>query len=255
LVHPNTPEAEHLAINLQKHAAGFLKHYLLDIGANEGFVQDFLKETMDPALVHDADNCKWDEETLTIITEAEQEEEVAAGKLINQSWFKDIVEQYEEQHQSTSRKSKNYASAAALYNLDATRSVKTTHEANDGATVGDELEVDAAPKKNNSVEFEDDISSIGDGGAQEAGGSGKKVEESDSLGEEPEEDDAVFEGSQKGHTPKSGFVWRETDGKIDGADEFSDDEDSSVEDVTPKHATATASAAGNHELLSAGRGG
>jgi hypothetical protein len=255
LIHPNTPEAEHLALNLQKHAAGFLKNYLLSNGVEESFVLDFLREVLDPALVHDADSCKWNEETLTITTPEELEDDAAATKLVNQSWFKDIVMHFEEQQQNSSRKSKNYASAAALYDLDATRSVKTTHEANDGKSVADELE-ERLKDQEEEGEFSDDVSSIGDKEAQAEGpGKGVSGGDSEGLGEEPEEDDNL-NGFQTGHTPKSGFVRREKDGNNDSADEYSDDEDSSVEDVTPSNTKATASAAvNNHEPSSAGQGG
>ena len=129
LVHPNIPEAKNLVIDFAKHPGGFLCHYLIRRGVDKGFVRTLMKQLLDPSLIHEAENCQWDPATCSITTPEELEEEEEGEQFAKQSWFKEIVSQYEEHKQADSRRSKNYASTAALYDLDATRSVKTTHEA------------------------------------------------------------------------------------------------------------------------------
>ena len=144
IVHPNIPEAEQLIQNFAKHPAGFLKHYLASLGVDAKFVKSLMSKILEPSLVHDAMYCQWDEENRVITTQEELEEDEEAAKLSSQSWFKDIVAQFETaQGREGTRKSKNYASAAALYDLDATRSVQTTHEANDGEVRAEELDGDS----------------------------------------------------------------------------------------------------------------
>lgn len=73
LVYPNTPEAEALIINLIKNPAAFLENYLPEIGVDRDFVKSILTKFLDPALVHEAANCKWISDTITLLTPEEIE--------------------------------------------------------------------------------------------------------------------------------------------------------------------------------------
>jgi hypothetical protein len=185
-------------------------------------------------LIHDGANCKWFGDTCTLLTEEELEEEEEGAALGNQEWFIDVVKQYEElsKKDSSGRKSKNYAAAEALYDLDAERSVKTMHEKHDGITNLDEME---------ETEVE--------GVDEEVAGAGNMDELQEGLGEE-----SNSPGSQQsGYSPGRGSV-RFDDNGVHVAGGVNGD-DSSVESMTA-HNTATASDAGNDQLSSgAGREG
>lgn len=152
------------------------------------------------------------------------------------------VQQYEdlEKKGSTARKNKNYAAAAALYNLDEERSVKTMHEKNDGVVNLEEME-EASDADEKGEEAE------GEMGVQEVG-----VElEGLRVGQDGEN---VPSNLQSGDTPKSGSV-RFEEGVDDGAGGQSDDDSTSVMSMTAQ-GTAPASAAGNlNKSTEAGRSG
>ena len=206
LVHPNVPEAEALITNLAKNPAAFLHHYLDGFGVDKAFVRDLVKTFVDPALIHEAANCKWVEETKTVVTPEEQEEE-EDEKLGQQSWFVDIVAQYEDlQKKEKGGKSKNFASAAMLYDLDAEKSIKTMHEKNDGVDNAEEMVDDGKG---------DDVSSLGADGSVEVVGV-KKGGLQKNAGEK-----VSSTSEQSGDTPKSGSVRFQTEGD-DSAAEFGD---------------------------------
>ena len=230
LVYPNIPEAESLITNLIKNPAAFLKFYLDDLGVDNVFVRDLIKKFCDPALIHETHNCKWDSEQKLLSTPEELEEE-EDDKLVQQKWFVDIVAQYEEmQVKEGGKKSKNFASAAALYDLDAERSVKTMHEKNDGVENAEEME-EADGEKKKAIES-DEVSSLGNGEKESVGGD---VEEEGGLQKNVGEEIAPT-NEQSGDTPRSGSV-RFQVGEDDGA-QGSDDSD--VEDVTPRAAASAA---------------
>ena len=162
--------------------------------------------------------------------------------------------QYEEVKQLDSRKSKNYASAAALYNLDATRSIQTTHEAHDNVTITDELEEadPAGGNAENTVEI-DNLSSLGV--ARETTEKGKVKTSEKAYGRQEEElfvDAGSLDAYLSGNMPKSHQVWFQA-GNKDDAEEASD-ESSSVVDGTPSQ-SATASTADHHEPSEASESG
>jgi hypothetical protein len=147
---------------------------------------------------------------------------------------------------SPSRKSKNYAAAAALYDLDAQRSVGTMHEKHDGIVNLDEVEEKTV--EGEVVEVDENGDELGDGVSED----GKKEESGDDDKDMGLKDG--FDGEeasinqQSGYSPKRGSV-RFNDGNGDGAN-AGDDESSSIEDVTPGE-KATASAAGKSHVPSA----
>ena len=254
IVHPNIPEAEQLMQNFAKHPAGFLKHFLASLGVDAQFVKSLMTEILDPSLIHDAEYCTWDEENRAITTQEELDEDEEAAKLSSQSWFKDIVTQYESiQQKETSRKSKNYASAAALYDLDATRSIKTTHEENDGEERAEELdEVATAGEKSLGGEAEVVVL---DG--EEQGDEDGEVEIVEGESERLRKESSGPKGAsdfQSGSTPIS-VEDRSTDGNNDqeeGGSITSDGAESVTKNV---QTTSAASAAENHEPSMTGASG
>lgn len=171
LVYPNTPEAEALIINLVKNPATFLENYLPEIGVESGFIKAVIDRFLDPALVHEAANCKWSSETSTLLTPEEIEAEEEGEKLEQQSWYFDVVKQMEELTQNNGgRRAKNYASAAALYDLDGERWIKMMHEKNDGVINLDEMEEpEEGADGHKGGDTGEDVSTLGEEDALDGG--------------------------------------------------------------------------------------
>ena len=171
--------------------------------------------------------------------------------MANQTWFKDIVAQYETAQRSEgSRKSKNYASAAALYDLDATRSVKTTHEANDNISLADEFEGKSAGGESTGVEAgEEEVIELDD---EEESNKSEDVANQDGL---RKESSAPTEGDdfQSGDTPIS--VDSRSTAQDHGQDGASSAESGDAASASNQQATSTAKNAAHHESPVAGASG
>ena len=212
-------------------------NYLRDGKVDEGFIQTFMHKYIDPAMVHEAPQCTWDADTMSIKAPGEEAEEEAASDLQNQSWFKDLVGQYEQlSTKDKSAKHKNYANAAALYDLDAEKSIKTLHKENDNV--------------DNAIEIDEDVSTLGEEEPTKRGGARNTEGEEDGSQEglEEEEDSA---NSRTGDTPKSGRVQFQED-LMDDAEE---EAEASSPHQHPAGDSAPASDAGSSERNEAGRGG
>jgi hypothetical protein len=243
LVYPNTPAAEAMVLNLTKNPAFFLKNYLIDMGVDVNFAEELVSTYCDPSLIHEGEGCEWIGETFTVLTWEELQDQDESNKLEGQEWFVDVVKQYEEltKQENSGRKSKNYAAAAALYDLDAQRSVGTMHEKHDGIENREDME----EKSEEGVD--EDGAEINDRGS--ARGEKEEAGSEDGqrgLPEEVDREDASV-NQQSGYSPKRGSV-RFNDGNGDGAHAGYDDS-SSIEDVTPDE-EATASAAGKSHVPS-----
>jgi hypothetical protein len=248
LVYPNTPAAESLVLNMTKNPAFFLKNYLVDMGVEENFVDELVATYCDPSLIHEGEGCEWIGETCTVLTWEELQDQDDSNKLEGQEWFVDVVKQYQEltKQENSGRKSKNYAAAAALYDLDAQRSVGTMHEKHDGIENRDEMEEKSV--EGEVMEVDEDGNVMNDGGSED-GKEGELGGEDEDLGLQDgfDGEDASI-NQQSGYSPKRGSV-RFNDGNGDGANAGNDDS-SSIEDVTPDD-EATASAAGKSQVPSA----
>ncbi len=85
---PACEEAERIVHMMNKQVAAFLFYYLTTIAAlPRKFVKELLTETCDATLVSEIDDCKWDQETLTITTPHEQKEEEDTEELEKASWW------------------------------------------------------------------------------------------------------------------------------------------------------------------------
>lgn len=236
-MHPNIPEAESLLANLAKHPAGFLWHFLKDKGVDEGLIQSLIDEYCDPSYVHEIDNCVWDPEQKSILTPEEAEEDTRGEQLVEQSWFGDIVRQYEEQAHHNNKKSRNYANAAKLYNIDEDKSVKTIHERNDGVENMEELDDDSVEKINkpttaNTTYTETSSEDAALTAAREQGGS-----QVDLAGKE------ASANMRSGHTPRSVGI------------RFSDNDSDQDREELDTSSGSAASVAVHHESSGADWGG
>ena len=170
---------------------------------------------MDAQYIHDIQNCKWDSETQTLLTREEQDQDTQVTDLEAQTWYQDIVKQYE-QVKDKDRRGKNYAAQEALFDLDEEKSTKTMHARND-------KKVDEADKAEVEVE---EVSS-------------------------DEEGDKCYwtkvrSGRRKGSMPKSS-VEVQSDGD-ESDEEQSDDKDSSDDESS----TASDAARSNDQAGKAG---
>ena len=60
---------------LNKNVAAFLYHVMRGWNMDEHFIENLLCATVDPELVADIDNCKWDVKTNTLRTPKDEENE------------------------------------------------------------------------------------------------------------------------------------------------------------------------------------
>ena len=208
LVYPNTPEGEKLIAGLSKQIAAFTLGHLTDLQVDQQFIQDFLKTYVDPQLIHEAPQCKWDSTNQTLLTPMEIADNSAAGGLEEQGWWKDVVLQYENQKGQGKRA---YAAPQALFNLDGAQSVRTMHEANDNASGGHSQE------SSKRVRI-----------SKEAGPSDKTMTDNSESSVVSDEDRGR---KRSGHTPTSVGV---------RVDQDSEESDGSVEETSSQESTASA---------------
>lgn len=128
---------------MAKHLGGFIFNYFAAQGFDKEFTHAILREFVEPKLIHEAEDCKWDANTRTITTPQELEEDSAAGALQVASWFKDVVAQYRE-IQERNQGPKRYTAKHVLFDLDSTQSVKTMHAKHDGIQNAEDLEDELA---------------------------------------------------------------------------------------------------------------
>jgi len=115
-----------------KHARGFLFHYLRGQGFPLEFVKDLLQASLQPALLHEAANCTWDPKTGELSTPSDEEDSRLAQELENQPFFRDVVgEMLAAADAKTAGGKSAYAAAGMLFNLDGEQSIKTVHGKND----------------------------------------------------------------------------------------------------------------------------
>jgi hypothetical protein len=245
LVYPNTPEAEAIITNLIKNPAAFMMYYLPEIGVSSEFVEAVISKILDPALVHEAGNCKWVGESSTLLTPEELEDEEEGEGLEQQSWYVDVVKQMEElTAKEGGRKAKNYASAAALYDLDGEQLVKTMHEKNDGVINLEEVDDGATANEAGGLKTSDeDVSMLGEEDALDGEKSKTGSEEEDGGLQKGWEGAEAPNSKQSGDTPISGSVRFQND--VGDGTGVGVDDSSSVESMTPGAVPASAAGSSN----------
>ena len=130
-VFPNTEEHERLIDMMNKQMAAFLRNYLHDKQASMPFINELMKNCVEPALNHSAHRCKWDGETATLTTPEEEDDNDAREELEAMPFFVNKIGEVLGDGKK-SKKKKEYSDPNALFNLDGQRSVGTIHKANDG---------------------------------------------------------------------------------------------------------------------------
>lgn len=136
VVIPNIPVAEQMVLMMNKNVAAYLLYYLVEQGIDKDFVMALLKKSVEPTLLAEAKDCKWDNETWTLTTAKELKEDGKQSDYQKASWWK--ANEVANRHLSKQKnKDKQYADPAVLYNMNEERSVKTLHEKNDNRYEGD----------------------------------------------------------------------------------------------------------------------
>ncbi len=126
VVYPALEEAEAMIAKMNCHLLAFVYNYLMDKGFNEEFVINLVKNSCCPTLVMEIPNCKWDGNTMTVVTPDNNNNEELYLKLKAASWFKDELGLTKK-----GKKKKGYLKPELLYDLDGNHSIKTLHECND----------------------------------------------------------------------------------------------------------------------------
>ena len=80
-VFPNTEEHERLIDMMNKQMAAFLRNYLCEKQASMAFINELMKNYVEPMLNHSAHRCKWDGETNTLTTPDESKDNEAREEL------------------------------------------------------------------------------------------------------------------------------------------------------------------------------
>ncbi len=110
---------------MNKQPDEFLSHYLVDVGLPKTFVDELVRRSVSPDLVHEATNCKWDKEKRMVIT-LEDAARDKALELEAAAWYKDEFGAH--MADKNKQQKKQYAAPEMLYDIDAEHSIKTLNE-------------------------------------------------------------------------------------------------------------------------------
>ncbi len=89
MIIPQAEEAERMGGMMHKNLPVFLFHMLKDAGFTEDFIKKLLKETCKASLVTEVSLCKWDRNTRTLITPANEKHKKKLKAFDGAAWFKD----------------------------------------------------------------------------------------------------------------------------------------------------------------------
>ena len=104
LVYLDIHKGEKHINGLVKQIEVFTEGHLGNQQVSETFVDDFLLIFVDPQLIQAATFCEWDIKTQPLLTPSKLAEYSNSVDLVEQGWWKDVVEQFEEKKQDTSGK-------------------------------------------------------------------------------------------------------------------------------------------------------
>ena len=126
---PNTAEAESMVLMMNRHFPAFCSHYLVTkAGMGKDFVRSLLREACCPTLFASINQCQWDADSNTIVTEEQAEDERRMAEFEDAAWYRD---EFGKHMVANMKKVKKYSDPEALYDLDGERSVKTLNARND----------------------------------------------------------------------------------------------------------------------------
>jgi hypothetical protein len=123
---PNTPEVERMIVMMNKNFPAYIGDALWDQGFDGGFLWESLKATCCQTKLVECEQCTWDKETRTLMTQKEKAQEKTDLDLENALWFKDAFSGLD--LESGRGKKQQAPPPEALFYLDGERSIKTIHE-------------------------------------------------------------------------------------------------------------------------------
>jgi len=132
MVIPNTVDAEARFEMFTKQPAGYLYHVLPTFGASPTFIQEILRRSMDPAIVLEAPQCTWDNETGILTTPQDNQIEGILSDVRSLPFFQDVLAVTRAAEGSKSGRKKEHTAPEMCFRLGGNRSVQTIHGANDG---------------------------------------------------------------------------------------------------------------------------
>ena len=126
VVIPNTPEAERMMLMMKKNLGAYLNYYLTDLGMGPIFINNLLRASIDPSMLHGIQHCTWDKKTRLLITpECEEEEQKKAMETA--AWYKNSFEAFTDGKGKKPKSRKDFASPDMMFDLDGDLSVNTIH--------------------------------------------------------------------------------------------------------------------------------
>ena len=112
---PYPPEAEQVLEIMNKHLACYFVNYLKDLKVDDNFIKEIAGRGLDPTLLHEVQECKWDPIKKALLTPEDIVGE--EDKIEEEIWHVDHVAKFMENNKQ-SRKNKKYAAPDVLFNLD-----------------------------------------------------------------------------------------------------------------------------------------
>ena len=126
VVIPNTPEATELLEQINKNLGAFLYSILKELGADENFITNLIRASVDPVLCQEIKKCTWDAEKRTMTTP--RDDKAAAQKQLEQAaWYKDEFGEHMEDKGKKQAKP-DFVDEEMMYDHAADKSVHTVHE-------------------------------------------------------------------------------------------------------------------------------
>jgi hypothetical protein len=132
IIIPNTADAEARFEMFNKQPAGYLYHVLPTFGALLTFIQEILHWSMDPAVVMEAPQCTWDNETGILTTPQDNQVEGILSDVCSLPFFQDVLAVTRVAEVSKSGRKKKHTAPEMCFRLGGDCSVQTIHGANDG---------------------------------------------------------------------------------------------------------------------------
>ncbi len=131
MVIPNTADAEARFEMFNKQPVGYLYHVLPTFGASLTFIQEILRWSMDPAVVMEAPQCTWDNETCILTTPQDNQVEGILSDVCSLPFFQDVLAVTRAAEVSKLGRKKEHTAPEMCFRLGGNRSVQTIHGAND----------------------------------------------------------------------------------------------------------------------------
>lgn len=211
---PNGEVYERMFEMMNRNPAAYLFYYLTNRGIDEDFVMRLLDRSMDPALMAEISDCEWDEDTATLSTPAQLNQDAAAQDLAQQPWMIEM-----EQVQANNVRPQ----ARATFRIDDHNSLGTMHPENANRPRARSVNFNMDPDDEEEAQVE--VETVD-----------SNEEDDNEISSQHDDDSAVvIDSSEKGDedSDDEDDDDKETDdGNHDGK-QYDDDEDEDEEDDTP----------------------